>query len=309
MNDFTLKAKNYWTADKFKKAFAGKNFIITPANAPLLLRHLGLLNGDASMSPDGMKKFIQINHMVKIMEPSLKELSTRFKTVNILDCGCGSSFLTFLLAWTFTHIWKHPVKILGIDSNEKLIEKCKQTADLLQLSEVLEFKHTSVQSYIETITETEIDKKDRYHAVVALHACDTATDDALQLAIKINADFVAVAPCCQAELASQWKKLSTEKFKNALSVIINSPELRRDSGASFTDALRVLVLRACGYETTTTEFVPSTHTPKNRLILAERRGLYLKEAFAEYDALKESLGGIVISLEKTLQERRDLASK
>jgi hypothetical protein len=126
--------------------------------------------------------------------------------------------------------------------------------------------------------------------IVGLHACDTATDDALALAFSEKADAVAVAPCCQAELANRWRKLSAEQFKSAFSVLIQSPELRRDSCSTFTDAMRVLLMRGQGYEVTTTEFVPSAHTPKNRLILAQRRGNYFEPALVEYVQLRNALG-------------------
>src|SRR5690606_35070577 len=109
---------------------------------------------------------------------------------------------------------------------------------------------------------------DRLHAVLALHACDTATDDALALGIRRNADVLAVAPCCQAELAQHFRKPGSAPADSPLAVILHSPNLRREACAVFTDALRLALVRALGYEATATEFIESSHTPRNRLILA-----------------------------------------
>lgn len=143
---------------------------------------------------------------------------------------------------------------------------------------------------------------ERLHAVLALHACDTATDDALALGVRQKADLLAVAPCCQAELASLFKTQVEQRVASPLSVILHSPNLRRDAAATFTDALRLALVRAMGYEATATEFVPSTHTPKNRLILAERRGRYNREAWRDYLALRQSLGNPALAFERNLTE-------
>jgi hypothetical protein len=143
---------------------------------------------------------------------------------------------------------------------------------------------------------SEDSKKSRPHAVVALHACDTATDDAIALGISLQSDFIAVAPCCQAELARQWKDLGDKNPEHPLNPAFKNPHLRRELAAHFTDLARVLILRGHGYEVTTTEFTMSHATPKNTLILAVRRGAFLKEAQIEYNRLKTALGDIEISL-------------
>lgn len=296
---FEQRAQLLWTPERLAKVTGGRKLLFLPTNAPTLLRALGILNSDATMSSDSMRKFVQINHMIDLLKPGLEDLKERQKIVRIIDCGCGNSYLTFLVAWLFSRIWQHPVEILGIDTNAKLIDKCTQRANLLGLTESLTFATKSVAQCAE---ELQLSPDRRIHAVIALHACDTATDDALALALGVKADLIAVAPCCQAELAAKWRALSTTHLKHSLGVLMNSPELRRDSCATFTDALRMLLLRGAGYETTSTEFVPSQHTPKNRLILAEKRGRYLDSALSEYLTLKETLGQVGIKLEEHLPE-------
>lgn len=294
MSDFTKKVEAYWTRSKLEEVTGNRKLLITPSNAPELLHGIGILNNNGVMSSDSAKKFMQINHMTQMMLPYMKTLAERFPTVQILDFGCGNSYLTFLLAWLFRVHLKHPAKLIGIDLNEKVITQSKQRASQLNFSE-LEFHAAKVEDASSFLPEG------RYHAVIALHACDTATDHALAYGILNKSDFIAVAPCCQAELAQEWRKLSGPELTHALSVLMNSAELRRDSAATFTDAIRLLLLRACGYEALSTEFISSQHTPKNRLITGTRRGNFLRPAFEEYKRFLEGIGRPELILEKLLQ--------
>lgn len=311
MTQFTFeqKAHRHWTRDRIKKVTGGKNLVIDPFQGAQLLRVLGLLNADASMPADSVRKYRQINHMVGSLSHALLALSNQFETVRILDCGCGNSYLTLLLAWCYRHHWKKSALIVGIDHRRDVIETSTKRAEDLGLSDIVSFRQISVQDYLserEKITDVELRRQGRTHMIIGLHACDTATDDALALGFSEKADALAVAPCCQAELAAKWRQLSAEKFKSAFSVLINSPELRRDSCSTFTDAMRVLLMRGQGYEVTTTEFVPSNHTPKNRLILGLRRGRFLESALREYIELKSALGA-GLGLESALaDEAREL---
>lgn len=287
---FKELALNCWNKKRIEKLLGEKKYAITPITAPDLLLSLGLLNSDASMSPDNVKKFIQINHMYNLIESHIESLISRHKIVRILDVGCGKSYLTFLLAWSFLEKWKHPVEIVGVDSNSKIIKDCQNKAQKLGFANILSFEATSISDY-------KWNKETRPHAVVALHACDVATDLALSFAVQEKSDFIAVAPCCQAELARFWKE---DTQTHPLSPVFHTPQVRREVAAHFTDALRMCLLRSKGYEVTATEFVPSTHTPKNRLITCIRRGSYLESAQNEYQELKKHIGDKSISLEQFL---------
>lgn len=308
---FEQKAQLHWTRDRIKKVTGGKNLIIDPLQCSQLLRLLGLLNSDASMSADAIRKYRQINHMVASLSKTLLDLSQQFQTVRILDCGCGNSYLTLLLAWCFKHIWKKSALIVGIDTRADVIATSAKRAAELGLSDIVSFEKLAVREFLDKrrqITDAEQRRSSRMHMIIALHACDTATDDALALGFAEKADALGVAPCCQAELANKWRQMAAENFKSAFSILINSPELRRDSCSTFTDAMRVLLMRGQGYEVTTTEFVPSSHTPKNRLILGLRRGRYFEPALHEYAALRSALGA-GIGLESALtDEARDVMS-
>ncbi len=309
---FEEKARNFWNKEHTDKVTGGKKYPLLPRESAHLLRTLGLLNKDATMSADQVRKYSQINHMVLLLEPFFQELVQRHKNVRVLDAGCGNSFLTFLLAWCFQKRWGHPAELVGADSSEKIILGCIEKAESLGLSDTIKFVSTNLatldwkecyqRSFLSQVTHNAEDTP-RPHAVVALHACDVATDFALAIAVREKADFIAVAPCCQAELARKWKDLGTRSgTKQPFDVVFKSPHLRRETAAHITDAMRVLLMRGCGYEVTATEFVPSNHTPKNRLMTCVRRGRILETALQEYLELKNAMGGEGISLELLLPE-------
>lgn len=309
---FLDKAKSHWTKERELKVTGGKNWPLLPSEAPELLRCIGLLNADASMPRDSVRKFSQVNHMVSLIEPQLKDLAGRHRPVRVLDACCGTSYLTLILAWLLKHKYKTPCQIIGVDRQANVIETSQKRAATLDLQDILRFEATSIRAdygadcfqrlFPESAPQAK-DKALRPHLVLALHACDMATDLALALGIEAKADTIAVAPCCHAELAQKWKSL--ESGKHPLMPIFKTPNLRRETAAHFTDALRMLQLRSKGYEVTATEFVPSTHTPKNRLLLASRRGNFLSEAQAQWSALKDYVGGPELELERLLAESKD----
>ncbi|MBK8232423.1 MAG: methyltransferase [Candidatus Eisenbacteria bacterium] len=307
--EFGRRSAAYWTAERTAKITGGKKYAILPSEGAVLLRALGLLNADASMSADAVRKYGQINHLVALLEPLLQELMGRFPRVVILDAGCGSSYLSFLLAYLFQQRWQHAAEIIGVDSNPRLIEKCAERARLAGVDRSVRFQTAELShlqwSGLVGSTDDPGAGPLRPHLVVALHACDTATDHALAFAIAQRTDCIAVAPCCQAELARAWAALAEAKTPGPLGPIWRAAHLRRQVAAEITDTLRMLLLRGAGYEVTTTEFVPSTHTPKNTLLRAIRRGNYLEDALSEYRALRDATGGAPIALEQLLpQEHR-----
>ena len=298
---FAEIAREYWTPEKTADLVRGKHLTILPGEAPVLLRSLGLLHRDASMPPQQVRKFFQINHMIAVLGPALRELRERFSPVCILDAGCGSSYLTVLLAWSFVHKFHHPVQILGVDRSPALIEECRRRTALAELGDVLHYEasHLDVLDLKKTWREAfGEDSGEQLHALVALHACDTATDDAIAIGLQENAQLIAVAPCCQAELAAKWTALGAENPSAAFAPLWTLPHLRRAAGATMTDTMRTLLLRAAGYDATALEFVASTHTPKNTLIRAMRRREHDDDAARQYVELKKAMGGAGISLEE-----------
>lgn len=304
--DFSARAKEHWTKEQTAKLIGNKKYPLLPAEAPELLRAMGLLNSDASMSADSVRKYQQINHMLTLLLPALEDLAKRHERVFVLDACCGSSFIALAVAWLLLEKWKKPCCIIGIDINEAVIAKSRERTEQLGWSESLKFVAGKVDAgaWQKALAEqfpafANTEKPTRPHLLCALHACDTATDYALALGVAVQSDHMAIAPCCQAELAAQWSKLPV--CDNPLLPVFQSPNLRRDIAASMTDALRMLLVRSKGYEVTATEFVPSAHTPKNRLLVCTRRGKFHKESQAQYAALKHELGDAEITLEGLLQ--------
>lgn len=306
---FATRAAEHWTSERLAQLAGSRRMPLMPNEAAVLLRALGLLNGDASMPPDRVRKWRQINHMVVVLGPTLRSIEPADGVVRILDAGCGRSYLTMALAWTLAHRDGRRVEMLGLDRDPTVIEASRRRAEAAGLEAETRFAVADLD---------EVDVLDAWadawggalrslDLVVALHACDTATDAALGLAVRADASAIAVAPCCQAELAAKWADTSDAGATDAASAsafgaVHASAHLRRHAAATVTDTMRMLILRAHGYDASAIEFVASEHTPKNTLIRATR-GLdahAADRARAELDALVTATGGASIALARTL---------
>lgn len=302
--DFKQRAKRHWTSERLEKLTNGKKLLVLPHEAPDLLRVLGILNKDASMSADAVRKFLQINHMLALLQPVLDDLAARFSVVGVADLCCGKSYLSFLLAHYLKVRAARPFVILGVDIRDDLIEKSRRMSRELGFSDQLFFQTKALDGEALSLpdllaTESSVSVP-RAHLVVGLHACDTASDLVLATAVKSSCEAFAVAPCCQAELSRKWADAPIAKDFPFYSVF-KTPQLRREVAAHQTDAMRFLLTRAHGYKVTATEFVPSEHTNKNRLLIGERKGRFLKDASEEYERLCLALGDQRITLDGLLQ--------
>ena len=290
---FERLAQLHWTDAELHRVTEGKDLMVLPTTAPTLLRTIGLLHRDASMPPPQVRKFLQLNHMLRLLRPPLLELMQRPDLLRIVDAGCGLSYLTLSLAWCLQHIYRHPAALTGVDRDPDRIEACRASAQQAGL-EQLTFRCIAIDQF---------EPSNAPHVVLALHACDTATDHAIALGLRSGADLIAVAPCCQAELARHWTALPEllelpELTDQPLEPLLRTPHLRREAAATVTDAMRMLLLQAVGYETRVVEFVPSRHTPKNTLIRAMQRHTPDQHALRQYIALRDATGGAGIALER-----------
>jgi hypothetical protein len=302
---FAERARTWWTEPRLQDLLRGKKLHVLPHEAPALLRALGILHRDGSMPPAQRRKFFQINHMVAALGPSIRELvAARARhasdaPIRVIDAGCGRSYLTLLLAHTFKNSFGVPVEVLAVDRNEALVEESRRRTELAGLSaqvrhracalDALDGRSAFAQAFSYGPEGVSID------AVVGLHACDTATDDAIVLGVRAGATLLALTPCCQAELAARWKALA-DRSVGAFAPIHRSPHLRRETAALVTDTMRGLLLRAAGYQSWVLELVPTEHTPKNLLLRAMRRDAPDPDAIRAYEALRESTGGAGITL-------------
>jgi len=307
---FTERARAYWTAERLDRLLEGKRLAIRPDEAPALLRALGILHRDASMPPHEHRKFFQINHMVALLLPALRPLMDAVRgqrPLRIVDAACGRSYLTLLLAHALDRAYDCPVQVLGVDRNAALMVESARRTEAAALGHRVRHHASALEAldparaFAAAFGEPTDAAQDaaapiEVDVVVSLHACDTATDDAIVLARRLGARLCAVAPCCQAELAAAWAQASTPS--DAFGRVHRSPHLRRQVAASITDTMRTQLMAAVGYDVIAMEFVPTEHTPKNMLL----RGALSPgaapdgSAWAEYEALRDATGGCGIGL-------------
>src|SRR3982751_6488177 len=170
---------------------------LLPGQSVELLRELHLVGRDGALHADSLRKLKQVNHLVQVLEPALRDLLERHPEPVLVDAGAGNAYLGFVLYELFLR--EHPTAALySVESRADLVERGRERAARLGFSR-MHFLHAPIGAAPTGLPE-------RVHMVLALHACDTATDAALLLALRRNADHVAAVPCCQAEVAAQLKE-------------------------------------------------------------------------------------------------------
>jgi len=230
---------------------------VPPGMSIELLKDLHLLTRDGQLNADARRKLKQIRHLVGLLRPALDDALARTSEPLILDCGAGKSYLGALL-YEFVLGPAGRGSLLAIEMRPELSEQAAARA--------ARFGHDRFT--VRTGAIAAADLPGRPQIVAALHACDTATDDALALAIAAGADHVAVVPCCQAEVARQLERAAVAD--PACASLFAHPLHRRELGSHLTNVIRGLVLEAHGYKVTVTELVGWEHSAKNELILGKR---------------------------------------
>ena len=224
-----------------------KNYLIEDGTKVPALVDLGIQMPDGRVTKAGYDKFKQINRFLEIIDDSIKDE----KKLNIIDFGCGKSYLTFILYYYFVEIKKMDVNITGLDLKEDVIDHCNEIAKKYGY-EKLRFYKGDIAKYKE---------KNDIDMIVTLHACDTATDYALYHAITMNVKYIFSVPCCQHEI-------NLELDPSNLHVINKFGILKDRFSALLTDAIRANILQYYGYKTQVMEFVDFENSPKNLLIRA-----------------------------------------
>jgi hypothetical protein len=260
---------------------------IRPGQSLELLKELHILTRDGKLNQDSRRKLKQVYHLYQFIEKLLLELEAQPPSTvspTLADHGAGKSYLGFILYDLFFKS-RPGGHIYGIETRAELVEKSRQLAARLGFGRMSFLNVSAADAADSAQLPAEID------VVTALHACDTATDDAIAFGLRKNARFMVLVPCCQAELASclrQNKALSLSR--TPLAELWRHPLHTREMGSQLTNVLRCLYLEAMGYQVTVTELVGWEHSMKNELILARRTGQRKQSAADRLRALLAEFG-------------------
>ena len=256
---------------------------INPNQSLDLLKALHILTRDGKLNQDSRRKLKQVYHLVNFISPLLDTLYQENENPLLVDHGAGKSYLGFIL---YDLLMKQYAsgQVVGIEARAELVQKSQALATQLNF-ERMGFQHLSVE---ESITSNTLPA--RVDIVTALHACNTATDDAIKFGLEKQAKFMVLVPCCQAEVAEVMRKHKNESLsKTPLSEIWRHPIQTREFGSQITNVLRCLQLEAHGYQVTVTELVGWEHSMKNELIIAKFTGQPRKNAAERLNQILEEL--------------------
>ncbi len=244
-----------------------------PGQSEPLLKALHILTQNGGLNADSRRKLKQVQHLAQLIKPAIDAALNEKDYPVLADLGAGKSYLGFILY----DLYLRPAgrgKVVAVEARADLIETARKIAaeSGFERMDFVEGK----------IADSEIGAVD---IVTALHACDTATDEAILFALRHDARFVALVPCCQAEVAR-----ALDGIKGPLEQLWRHPIQRREFGAHLTNVLRGLYLEAHGYKVRVTEFTGFEHTQKNEMIFAERHQRSNPRARAAYEKLAAEVG-------------------
>ncbi len=252
---------------------------LLPDDHPVL-RELGIADAQGRVKPSRQAKYRQVEEFLRALSVAIEDAtrSGRLRTptagdpLRVVDLGCGNAYLTFT-----AHAWlrgQMPVRLVGVDVKEQSRRHNTEVAERLGVADEMRFHAAGIRDVV---------LEEHPDVVLALHACDTATDDALFRAVGWDAELVLAAPCCHHDISLQMRKNPTPEGYTSLT---RDGILRERLADTLTDALRAAILRQVGYRVDVVEFVDSVHTPRNTLLRAVRTGTPSpREAQDDYDAL------------------------
>ncbi len=258
---------------------------IRPGQSLELLKELHILTRDGKMNQDSRRKLKQVYHLFQFIEPLLSEIHQRKGNLTLVDHGAGKSYLGFILYDLYVKALRDRSHIYGIETRAELVDKSEELASRLGF-DGMSFLNLSVA---DSITSDKL--PETVDVVTALHACNTATDDAIQFALQKKAQSIVVVPCCQAEVASVLRKNKGHALsKNVLAEMWRHPIHTREFGSQITNVLRCLQLESHGYQVTVTELVGWEHSMKNELIVAQYKDLPRGKPAQRLSDVLETLG-------------------
>ncbi len=258
---------------------------IRPEQSIELLKELHILTRDGKMNQDSRRKLKQVYHLFQFIEPLLKDLKQNRDGITLVDHGSGKSYLGFILYDLFFKQLNDQSHLYGIETREELVKSATDLARRLQFPGMSFLNLSVADSITSNLLPAKVDM------VTALHACNTATDDAIRFALHKQAKYIVVVPCCQAEVASVLRrKKAVSLGAGALAEMWRHPLHTREFGSQATNVLRSLQLEAHGYQVTVTELVGWEHSMKNELIIATYKDLPRRKATERLDNLLKMLG-------------------
>lgn len=278
----STKAKAEQGHDRIKQRYVDQDSVF--------LQHLGITDQQGQIIPSIARKWKQINKFVEIFSGALAQIQPQEQGLRIVDFGSGKGYLTCAL---YDYMQKHGQTpyVTGVELNPKMVEFCQNVAQQSGFNQ-LDFFQGDVRTY----------EPERLDVMIALHACDVATDFAIHSGIRLNAQIIMCAPCCHKELRPQLQS------PKVLSPMLQFGIHAGQQAEMLTDTIRALLLKAYGYETKVFEFVALEHTSKNKMILATKRKDYEQPdqaVLAQIQALKEMYGIQKHSLELLLNDQWD----
>jgi hypothetical protein len=249
-----------------------------------LLKELHILTRDGKLNQDSRRKLKQVYHLFQFIEKLLQEVPENEGGITLADHGAGKSYLGFIIYDLF---FKHRKvgHIYGVETRSQLVQKSRELARKLGFQRMSFFNLSVAEAALADQLPQRID------VVTALHACDTATDDAIAFGLQKQARFMVLVPCCQAEVArclNRGKALSLSR--TPLAELWRHPLHTRELGSQVTNVLRCLYLEACGYQVTVTELVGWEHSMKNELIIGRYTGKNKHSAARQLRALLQEFG-------------------
>jgi hypothetical protein len=270
---------------------------LRPGQSIELLKALHILTREGKLNQDSRRKLKQVKHLFQFIEKPLMEMLTQrlaqgnTAPITLADHGAGKSYLGFMIHDLFfkpqqlVH-GRSVGQVIGIETRPELVAASQQLAQQLGFAEGMQFVNASVsQAASDESLPVQIDM------VTALHACDTATDDAIAFGLTKHAKFLALVPCCQAEVAACLRQdKALQLARTPLAELWRHPLHTREMGSQITNVMRCLYLESHGYQVTVTELVGWEHSMKNELILAHRTGQRKHSARERLQALIAELG-------------------
>ncbi|MFA6443974.1 MAG: SAM-dependent methyltransferase [Sterolibacterium sp.] len=258
---------------------------IKPGQSIELLKELHILTRDGRMNQDSRRKLKQIYHLHQFIEPLLQEIGQAHADIQLVDHGAGKSYLGFILYDLFFKALNEECHVYGIEARDELVTRSRDLARRLNFPGMSFLNLSVAESMASPVLPARVDM------VTALHACDTATDDAIRFALEKKVPYIVLVPCCQAEVAAILRKNKGKILTgSALAELWRHPLHTREFGSHITNVLRCLQLEAHGYQVSVTELVGWEHSLKNELIIARDRSLPRRRPTERLHELLRMLG-------------------